>query len=76
MAKNLYACFVTPPSGVGGEFPMPARVGSRKTVLAYAAACREKLGQKTRVVPWSHAKEKARREMIARTMERQRAEFD
>ena len=48
-----YACYVTPASGVGGEFPRPARIASKTVVRNYARACRERLGQKTRIVPLS-----------------------
>lgn len=45
-----YAVYITPASGVGGEFPRPARWNVGLLVARrYAAACRD-LGQKARVV--------------------------
>ncbi len=45
--------YVTPASGVGGEFPVPVSFSlksySRRYVLAYAEACRRR-GQRVRVV--------------------------
>ncbi len=46
-----YAVYVTPASGVGGEWPRPARWNVTKTKAnAYAAACRA-IGQTPRVAP-------------------------
>lgn len=45
-----YSVYVTPASGVGGEWPEPARRNvSRKVAEAYANACRA-IGQKARIV--------------------------
>lgn len=45
-----YAVYITPASGVGGEFPRPARWGvGLSTARRYADACRAR-GQKARVV--------------------------
>ena len=45
----VYRVYVTPASGVGGEFPQPARITKTKRIaVAYASAC-EALGQKTRI---------------------------
>lgn len=45
--------YITPASGVGGEFPVPIPFNlkqyTRRYVLAYAAACRRD-GQQVRVV--------------------------
>jgi hypothetical protein len=47
-----YQVFVTPPSGVGGEWPRPARWNvSKRVAEAYAAACRAK-GMAARVAPY------------------------
>ncbi len=44
-----YEVYVTPASGVGGEFPRPARTTqSKKTAEWYAEACRA-IGQKARI---------------------------
>ena len=44
-----YNVYIAPASGVGGEFPQPARSNvSLKKARLYAAACRY-LGQKTRI---------------------------
>lgn len=47
--RLIYEVYVTPASGVGGEWPRPARISSIKAVAErYAAACRG-LGQLARV---------------------------
>jgi len=41
--------YITPASGVGGEWPWPLRFRTRKKAELYAAECRARLGQKTRI---------------------------
>jgi hypothetical protein len=43
-----YNVFITPASGVGGEFPTPIPFPSKKQAESYAKAC-QAIGQKTRV---------------------------
>lgn len=45
-----YLVWITPASGVGGEFPIPVifRNKSKRYVKAYARECRE-IGQKVRI---------------------------
>jgi len=60
---QLYDVYITPASGVGGEFPEPARRNvSLPVARLYAAACRG-LGQKARIeqVPAKRTPEKATR---------------
>lgn len=48
--NKRYAVYITPASGVGGEFSRPARWDmGLSTALRYANACRAR-GQKARVV--------------------------
>lgn len=50
--KKVADVYITPASGVGGEFPTPipfSRPYSRKFVENYAQACRDK-GQRVRIV--------------------------
>lgn len=48
--RVIHEVYVTPASGVGGEFPRPARwSSSRRVVELYADACRA-IGQKARIV--------------------------
>ena len=50
---NRALVYITPPGGVGGEFPVPIPFNlghySRKFVKNYARAC-EAIGQKVRIV--------------------------
>jgi len=61
---STHHVFITPASGVGGEFPVPLAFRSEKRAHLYAEAC-QAIGQRTRVVPTttrhqsSHAKEKS-----------------
>lgn len=45
---NRWLVWITPASGVGGEFPLPVPSRTRKGAVAYARACRA-LGQTTRI---------------------------
>jgi hypothetical protein len=51
--KNRWLVYITPASGVGGEFPLPIPFRSKKKAFDYARECRVKEGQKTRIV-WQH----------------------